>query len=318
MLGKERLDLLAVNTELLLECAQAFAQGYGQLALGAGYGCRTFELVGTSENGQPFFHRLRPPESVGMKECLPPAAACLYQRLRGRKLHHKVPGGRAGPVSKCFPSGGIILHQGLLELVDQKCALFNERNLVPAEQPQLAGELIHGVKRLPALAIDAQRVSQRPSVELIGLGAAGRLALAVAGGGGGVDRINHALPLEQLIHCGSLAGLDGDRNIAEGCGFLTEDFPALARMLELEVGDDLPLRVDDDHLMVIACPVKASVMSYFVPRFHCLSFLDVHRGLATSHPDTRSLAGYSSLRLRDRSRRTTRCTLVSLREARME
>jgi len=76
-------------------------------------------------------------------------------------------------------------------------------------------------------------------------------------------------------------------------------------MLELEVGHDLALLVNDHHHVMITSPVKAGIVRNFFPFFHLGSPV-VHRGAVRSQPDTRSLAGYSSLRLRDRRRQTDR------------
>src|SRR5580765_4990738 len=103
---------------------------------------------------------------------------------------------------------------------------------------------------------------------MIGLAATGRFALPVAGGGGGIDRIERIAILKQLIHRSSLAGLDRHCQVAEGSGFLTEAFPSFNRMLELEVRNDLGLLIDDDHRMMVARPIKAGVMSDLFPFFH--------------------------------------------------
>lgn len=76
-------------------------------------------------------------------------------------------------------------------------------------------------------------------------------------------------------------------------------------MFELEVGYDLALLVYDyDHVMITS-PVKASIVRDLFPFFHFGSPA-MHRGAVLSQPDTKSLVGCSSLRLRDRRRQTDR------------
>ena len=179
MVLKERLDLLAILIELLLESAQQFAQAHGQLAFGAGDRGRGFELVGLGENSQALVHRFRAPKPVRMEEFFPAAFAGFGQKLRGGKLDDKVPGGAIDPIVKGLPRRRIILHQGLLKLIDQEGALLNQAHFILAEQAQLMSQWIHRLKSLPALAIDAQRISQTPAIDVIGLGAAGSFALAI-------------------------------------------------------------------------------------------------------------------------------------------
>jgi hypothetical protein len=75
-----------------------------------------------------------------------------------------------------------------------------------------------------------------------------------------------------------------------------ELLPACQGMLEAQVGDDLPLTIHDDDIMMVAGPVEAGVVSDFDPRFHAFAFGCAHRSAVGSHPDTGSLAGYCSLR----------------------
>src|SRR5580693_3028368 len=149
---------------------------------------------------------------------------------------------------------------------------------------------------------------------MIGFGAAGSLALTITDCGGWIDRINHICALEELVHSGSLAGLDSHGQAAERRRLLAEAFPSFDRVVELEIGNDLALSVDNDHQMVISRPIKASVMGDLFPFFHRLFLSVVHRGAVVSHADTRSLVGWSSLRLRDQRRQTVRCTFGDLRE----
>src|SRR5438552_13629655 len=76
-------------------------------------------------------------------------------------------------------------------------------------------------------------------------------------------------------------------------------------MLELKIGHDCSLGVDDDHSVMIAGPVESGVVRNVFPFFHAMSFLGMHRGAVVRQPNTRSLAGCCSLRRWDgRARRT--------------
>ena len=164
------------------------------------------------------------------------------------------------------------------------------------------------------MAIHPQRIGQRPGIQMIGLGTAGGFALPIAGRRGRIDRIERVFILKQLIHRRSLTRLDRHRHALKSGSFLAKAFPSFDRMVELEVGNNLALPVHHHYHVMIACPVKASIMSDFFPFFHGFSFFVVHRGAVERQPDTRSLAGYCSLRLRDRRRQRDRCAGANLRK----
>ena len=101
---------------------------------------------------------------------------------------------------------------------------------------------------------------------------------------------------KQLIHGGSLVGFDRDRQGRIRLNFIAELLPARQGMFDAKVSDDLTLAIHDDDIVMVAGPVEAGVVSDFNPRFHQLAFGCSHRGAVGSHADTRSLAGYCSLR----------------------
>jgi hypothetical protein len=67
------------------------------------------------------------------------------------------------------------------------------------------------------------------------------------------------------------------------------------------------LRVHDHHRVVIPGPIEAGVVGNVFPGFHRISFPVWHRGAVMRQTDTRSLAGYGSLRRWDGRRQTDRC-----------
>jgi hypothetical protein len=115
-----------------------------------------------------------------MQELLPLAFAGLRELLgRGKDLD-EAPGVILGPVLKGLHSRRVIFAQGGLELVDQRGALFDERDLIAAQQPQLLEQRILRSQWFLAVSIHPQRVGQAPGIELIIFDAAGRFALARA------------------------------------------------------------------------------------------------------------------------------------------
>ena len=69
-------------------------------------------------------------------------------------------------------------------------ALFDQRDLVAAEQAQLGHQGIFFGQRFPAVAIDAQGIGEAPSVHMIGFVAAGNFALAIGFGARWRNRVN--------------------------------------------------------------------------------------------------------------------------------
>jgi hypothetical protein len=105
--------------------------------------------------------------------------------------------------------------QGLLELVDQGSAFFNESDFVAAEDAQLGDHRILCGQGAPAMAIEPQGVGLRPGVVPVGLVAAGALALTVAFGAFRVDGINGYSAVEELFDGGTEAGFDSDPKVGE-------------------------------------------------------------------------------------------------------
>ncbi len=202
---------------------------------------------------------------MGVQELLPAPLAGLNQRLRRGKGQDELPSEGIGPVVKGFQRRRIVFQQGLLELVDQGGALLDQHHLVPAEQPQLLGQGIHGLQCLPAVTVHTQSIGQGPGIQVIGLGAAGRFALAVALGRYRMHRVNGVAPLQELIDRSSLAGFDGHRQVGPGRGLLDKALPAFQRVLEFKVRHDASLAVDDHHSMVVFGPIEAGVMREVLP-----------------------------------------------------
>jgi len=268
MFLEQLLDHETILLQLFVQRPQHLAQGHGELALGEGDRLGALKRLGLNEERQPLLNSVRAPESVRVEKLLPAASTGVCQSLRRRKLEDEVPRGGLSPVAKSFQSCGIVFGQRLLELVDQQGALGDQSHLVLAEQAQALHQRIHGLEGFPPVPIHAQGIRQSPAIEMVGLGAAGHLALAVALGGGRLNRIDGVTSLEQLIDGRPLGGFNGDGQTGMGGHLLIETFPTFGRMFELKVGYDGALSVHDDHRMVIARPVEAAVMCDVFPGFH--------------------------------------------------
>ena len=306
VLLEEFFDLTAIFVELVLQGAQQAGQTDGQKAFGGGERRGAAEGLGLGEDFQAFFRRVRPPELVFVEEFFPAAAFAFEQDFRGGKLDDKLPGRRPGPVVKGLQSGGVVFAQGLLELVDEGGALFDEADLVAAQQAQLLGQWVQGLEGFPLAAVQAQGVGHGPGVEAVGFVAAGGFAFAIALGGDGVDGIDRQIDLQKLIDGRALTGFDDDAQGGIGGDFLAKVLPAFQGVGDAEVGDDLALGIDDDDVMVIASPIEAGVVGELLPCLHTFPLSCVHRGAVVCRSDTRSLAGCSSLRHWDRRRGTDR------------
>jgi hypothetical protein len=64
------------------------------------------------------------------------------------------------------------------------------------------------LERFPALAVNPQRISQAPTINMVGFGAAGSFAFAIAFRSYGINRIHRVTPLQELIDRSSLARFD--------------------------------------------------------------------------------------------------------------
>ena len=241
-----------------------------------------------------------------MEELFPAAAFAFEQDFRGGKLHDELPGRRPGPVVKSLQRGRIVFAQGLLELVDEGGALFDEADLVAAQEAQLLGQRVQGLNRFPLAAVQAQGVGHGPGVEAVGFVAAGGFTLAIALGGDGVNGIDRQINLQELIDGRTLIGFDDDAQGGIGRDFLAEVLPPFQGVRDAELGDDLTLGINDDDVMMIAGPIETGVVGELLPCLHTFSLGCVHRGAVVCRSDTRSLAGYSSLRHWDRRRGTDR------------
>ena len=79
---------------------------------------------------------------------------------------------------------------------------------------------------LPALAIDAQSISQAPGIDMVGFGACRRFAFAVARGGYRVHWVKSKLMLQELIDRSSLVGFYSDSQAREARHLLEKTLPA--------------------------------------------------------------------------------------------
>ena len=306
MLLEEFFDLGAVFVQLALEQAQQAGQADGQQAFGGGDRRGTAEGLGTGEGFQRFFRRIRTPEFVFVQELFPAAAFAFEQDLGSGKLDDELPGRRPCPILKGLQGGGVVFAQGLLELVDQGGRLLDQADLVAAQEAQLLGQRVQGLERFPLAAVQTQGIGHGPGVEAIDFVAAGGFAFAIALGGHGVDGIDGQVDLQELIDGRALVGFDDNAQGGIGGDFLTEVLPAGQGVRDAELGDDLALGIDDDEVMVIAGPVEAGVVGELMPGIHVFSLGCMHRGAVVCRSDTRSLAGYCSLRHWDRRRGTDR------------
>ncbi len=112
--------------------------------------------------------------------------------------------------------------------------------------------------------------------------------------------------LEELVNGRALAGFNRHGQGGVRLELAAKFLPALQGVLEAEFGDDLSLTVHDDHIVMIPRPVKTRAVGCFIPRFHGFPWGCAHRRAVVSHPDTRSLGGYGSLRPVDSRHRTVR------------
>ena len=189
--------------------------------------------------------------------------------------------------------------QGLLELIDQRGALFDERDFVAAEDAQLGDHRILGGQGAPAMAIESQGVGQRPGVVPVGLVAAGALALTVAFGVFRIDGINGHAAVEELFDGGTEAGFDGYPKVGEGGDFFLPLPPSCQGVLDAELGDDPALGVHDDDVVMVLCPVESGEVGQFVMSCHGLGCFGFPAGTpdpSTGRTDTMSFASLCSIR----------------------
>jgi len=306
VLVEEQADLLPVGFQLGFQCVEGLAQAHRQEALGCNDGRSALELVGTSKDFQPPLRGVWTPEFMSVEEPVPSAFLGFDQRGGRWKFNDKLPTITLSPVVKSLESRRIIFTQGLLKLADQRGALFDERHLIAAQEAQLLRQGVQRLEGRPSMSIHAQSVGKSEGVGPVGFVAAGAFALTIAFGSQGVERINSAFTLEQLIYGRALACFNRYGQCGIRFDFIAECLPPVLRMFDLELGDDGSLAVDDHQIVMILGPVEAGVMSDFIPCFHAMLCGCSHRGAVGSQPDTRSLAGYCSLRLCESRRRAVR------------
>lgn len=328
MPGEEFLDAGAVGVELGLEGMQHPGQRDGQQAFGGDGAGRAAQVRGGGEDRQAFFHGGLFPELVLAEELLPLLRAGLGQGDgRGEGLHE-------GPAARACPGveGGqcrrVVGAEGGAQLVDQGGAPADQGDLVAGEQAQLGNQGIVGHEGAPAVAVHAEGVGQAPGVALVVFGSGGGLALTVAHGALGVDRINRVTGVEQLFDGQTLVSLDGDgqRGAERGEGF-AQVLPAFGRVLEAQLQDERAFDVDHGDVVVVARPVERTEVFALLPGrggrsgrgdVRCFG---VHGGFgvrpATGGPraDTTTLVGYGSLRGWAGRRTRSRCSWEGPRRA---
>ena len=258
VLGKELLDLGAVGGDLLLEHAQHPGAGERQPALGAGEHFPGDELAGPGEDLHAFGKGLRPRQFVAVEELFPFAFAGRLERRRGGKGFQEGPGCRQCPVLEGFEGGRIIFLQSTLELIGQSGAFLDQGHLVAAKQPQLGHQRVFFAQGPPAMAIDPQGIGQTPGIQMVGLIPTGHLALAVSLRAQGRNRIKADSTFQELLDDHALAGLHTDGHGASQDGdLLAPALPAARTVFEGQIGHNLTLPVNDDHLMMSVSPVEA-------------------------------------------------------------
>ena len=132
MTPEKLLDALAVEAELLFDCKEHLHQAEGQQAFSVGCGRAAAEVGGMGEEFQSARPALGAPEVSGVQKFLPLALAGLFQHLRRREALHKHPRTDLTPVLKGFQSGGIVLGQGMAQLIDEGGALLDEGDFIAA------------------------------------------------------------------------------------------------------------------------------------------------------------------------------------------
>src|SRR5437899_1427333 len=296
MFGKSLVDLAAIFVNLPLQTLQNGRQTHSQQRFCSDHWRAGIELLAARPQAQPMRGRIRAPKLMNVQELLPTSFACLLQSGGCRERPHKSPSERFSPVLEAFQRDRIIFTQGHLKLIDQSRALFDQNDFVAADQPQSRGRFILRVERQPGMTIGAQGIGQSPGVMAIGFGATGDLALAIALGGHGIDRIERVVPLQQLVNDHAARRFDGQRTLSEWLHLLIESFPSFKGVLELEVGDNRPDPIYDDHVMVLFGPIQGR-------EIRLLSPMSIHvvRGAQSSwhtrrvRPDTGALVGRCSL-----------------------
>src|SRR5207302_11307729 len=142
-------------------------------------------------------------EPMSVQELLPFAAPGLTQQLGSRKLLHETPTRSRRPVLKSLQRRRIILMESRLKLIDQLGAFVNEFHFIAAKQAQFLGQRIQRIERPPTVAVDPQRITQTPGVQIVGLGTAGSFSVAIAFGTLGSNRVNEHPALQQWCDGGT-------------------------------------------------------------------------------------------------------------------
>ena len=307
VLGEGLGDARTILLDLPLEGLQHIDQAQGQQAFSTDDRRAGIELLAARPTVQPFGGRLRPPQFVDVKEILPFPSAGIGQSRRRGKGSHEGPGEGFGPLIEAFQGQGIVFAEGRLELIDQGGAVFDEGDLIAAEQTQGGGRLVLGAQRTPGMAVGAQGIGFGPGIVAIALSAAGRLARAVLFGGQWVERIEAVAPLKQLVHSHAGGGFDGHWTFTEGLHLLAKRFPSFGGVIETKIGDDGLDPIHDDDVVVILSPIEGCEIRLFIPvSVHSTSGAQRRWHLGRARPDIGALVGRSSLSAWPRGRRRSR------------
>src|SRR5580765_2380033 len=110
------------------------------------------------------------------------------------------------------------------------------------------------------MAIDSQRISQTPSVKIVGFGSARRFPVPVTLRAFWIHRINSDPALQKLFNGRTLTGLDGYGQVRVSPDQFLPFLPTLGGVFKGEVLNNFALLVHDHHVVVILSPVKAGIM----------------------------------------------------------
>ena len=268
MLLEQSLDARSVGPKLLLQSLQQPRQALSQHALSRRDRCSSSQLISSSKDFHPLLGRLRTPQLMGVEELFPFAPPSCDQRRWGRKSQYKGPARRFGPVIKSCQSRWIILLERSLELIDQRCAFFDEADLISAQGAQFRSQGIQGRKSTPAMAVGAQGIGQTPGIMQIILGASWALAFPITNGCFGHDRVHRKAPLQQLIHGRTSTGLNSYWHLGPLRQGLLSFLPACSGVFKSQFHYELTSNIDHDQVVVIVGPVQGRKVREFFPRFH--------------------------------------------------
>lgn len=256
MLLEQFADSTAVQPQLLFEREQLLGQCDGQAALGRGDRSSAAETLRSSKYLEAFAVGLRPSQAAALEKLLPTLFASADQLFRAGELDHKLPSGSQSPVVEGLASRRIVLVDRLLKLVDQSGPLFDERDLIVAEQSEFLDERIVRLERPPGVSIESQGIGQTPGIDNVVLHPCRHLAFAIACGRLRLNGIDRHTALEQALDGRSAIGFDGHRQWEIGGDAIAKLTPACGGVFELKLLDDTALARDDDDVVLVLGPVE--------------------------------------------------------------